>query len=292
MDNDKLMKLILAPSSHLGAYYKMIEQQEKIAKSLSPVLTIGASLQNIVRNYENFNRINKSFKVPIGISNTIQLLGNQPSPLTHSFSKYHYQLNAIVNAINPAFSRFIIDNSISNFRNTKSLTDIDFSIVSSFESIKDDYDEVVQAELETIKNNFETQPEFKNSIENLLSYGEFDITTDIYQAIANLIEKFVGITNSKTIALFLNIIITTYCILMPFYQNYQSVKTEERFSIKINLSEEKINDSDKNSETKTLNKVDSLKSIIELNEQKMNKKLDLINKKLDKLDDNKIKLKS
>ncbi len=297
MDNEKLMKLILATSSNLVEYYKIIERQERLSKMISPAMIMNPSIQQIVKNYENISKLNRSFQLPLSTSDTIQKLMIQSSEIANRYSKYYDQLNRFVKILNPSLSSFISQNSKGSFTNFDSIKDFDLLYINSFDSVKDDYDESVQVELDTLKDNFETKSEFQSEVADLLNNGTREITTDIYLAFAQIIEKYVGVINSRAIALFLSFIILTYTVLMPMYKNQLSSETEERLYIKI----EKIEETDKH----IIDKLDSIDYKVDKIEENVKKavddkfeksndkieeiktKIDLLNEKVDKLNNEK-----
>ncbi|MCX6236790.1 MAG: hypothetical protein NTY07_04380 [Bacteroidia bacterium] len=276
MDNDKLMKLILGPSSNLGAYYKILEQQEKLRKIYSPAITMNNSIQQIVKYYEVFDKINKRIELPLTTSETIRKLIEHTNEISLKYTKYYNQLNSIVGILNPSLYGFIQKNSSSNFTQADTINDIDLTYINSFDAVKDNYDDSVQDELDTLKENFETNDDFKNEITTLLENGTKNISTDVYIAFSQLIERYVGKLTSPSIALFLNFIIITYTILIPLYQIKLGNETEQRIDLKIEKAEDLIINSVDNKVEKVIEKSDD-------QFKNANAKLDSINDKIDKL---------
>lgn len=296
MNNEMMMKLLIAPSSNMNAYIKIIEQQEKLAKAVSPALSMSDSIKHIVRHYEKLNTANKQFKLPLTISDTLQSLISQSAQITDRYSKYYNQLNDIVKVLNPSLYNFFKQNTRESFQGDDSVNDIELGIVNSFDSVKEDFDESSQQELDDIKEAFENTSEFKENVESLLEKGSQEITTDIFLEFSKLIENYVGKKSSRAIGLFLNFLFFTYCILMPFYQNSLSSQTEERLSIQIendSISTEYKIESAKN---ETMIAFDSLSDDLKNQNEEIdtkvengfestNKKLDDIMEKLENMDD-------
>lgn len=260
MNNEEKMKLILSPSSNLVAFAKLIEQQERMAKIMAPALTMSSSIVNIARYYEDLNKTNKSFQYPFTISDTIENLVNQNSEITNRYSKYYNQLNDLVRILNPSLALFFKNNSSSSDKEHKSLNPIDIGVISSFNSVEDDYDETTQAELETVQVMFNSQLEFKEEVSQLINESTSEISTDIYLRFSQIIEKYVGVINAKTIGLFLNLILTTYFILIPLHQNYLSSESENSQIKRIENAEKGIKSEINKSSTEIQKKLDSLKS--------------------------------
>lgn len=277
MNNEEIMKLILSPSSKMVAFAKLIEQQERMAKTMAPALTMSNSILNIVRYYEDLNKINKNFQISFTISDTIKDLINQTSAITSKYSKYYNQLNDVVKILNPSLASFFKSNSSSVHNDYKTLNPIDFGILNSFESVNEEYDEITQTELEVIQGKFDSQMEFKEEVSLLINESTSEITTDIYLRFSQIIEKYVGIKNARTIALFLSLILTTYFILIPLYQNYLSSESENRQTKRIEKVENGVKLEIENSKTEILDKIQNT----ELQIDKLNEKLDEIKKKLD-----------
>jgi len=269
------MKLIISPSSNMVAFARLIEQQERIAKTMAPALTMNNSILNIARYYENLNK-NKSFQISFTISDTIKDLINQTSEITNRYSKYYNQLNDVVRILNPSLTSFLKSNSSSVFNDYKTLNPIDFGIINSFESVNNDYDETTQTELEEIKGKFDSQIEFKEAVSELINESTSVITTDIYLKFSQIIEKYVGIKNARTIALFLSLLLTIYFVVIPLYQNFSASESEHRQNERIENMEKGVKSEIENSKTEILDKFKDTESQID----KLNEKMDEISKKL------------
>lgn len=298
MRNDEIMKLILSPSSNMIAFANLIEQQERMAKSISPALIMNDSILKIAQYYDNLNKINKSIQIPYTISDTISSLLKQTSEITSKYSKYYNQLNDVIKTLHPSLSVFFKNNSSLTFDDHNYLNDIDLGIVNSFDSVDEDFDETTQSELNLINKAFESQQEFKEEVSELINESTPEITTDIYLRFSQIIEKYVGVNNARTIALFLSLILTTYFILIPLYQNYLSNESEIRQTIQIENVEEEIKSEIENSNTMLEDKMESFENetkdlhnsiedkfkVTEVQFDKLNDKLDEI---INKLDDSK-----
>lgn len=296
MNNEMMMKLLIAPSSNMSVYIKMIEQQEKLAKAISPALTMSNSIQHIVRHYEKLNAANKQFKFPLTISDTLQSLISQSAQITDKYSKYYNQLNDIVKVLNPSLYKFFSQNTRDSFQGSDSINDVELGVVNSFDSAKEDFDASSQQELNEIKTAFENSAEFKENVESLLDNGSQEITTDIFLEFAKLIENYVGKKSSRAVGLFFNFLFFTYCILMPFYQNSLSSQTEERLSIQIENNSISVEDKIESAKDETIAVIDSVLDDLEKQNddiatkvedglERTNSKLADIVKKIENIDD-------
>lgn len=276
MNNEGIINLILSPSGKLSALAKLLEQQERIAKSINPALTMSDSMLSIGRYYENLNK-NNNFQISFTIPEILKNLTTQTSDIASRYSKYHNQLNNFISALNPLLASFFENNSSSVINSYKTINPIDFGIINSFESINDNYDDKTQIELEEIKETLNSKPEFKEEVSGLINESTSEITTDIYFKFSQIIEKHVGKKNSKTIALFLSLLLTIYFVIIPLYQNYLSSESENRQIERIESVKKEIDSKIEDSKSEILEKIEEKESQNNL----VVEKLDEINEKLD-----------
>jgi hypothetical protein len=281
MYNDKMMKLILAPSHNLSAYFKIIEQQEKMAKMISPAMTYSDSIQRIINHHERLSKLTAKYQYPITITDTIQRLINQTERISTSYNKYFEQLNKITKILNPSLAAFTKTNTSLTFSSRGSVSQLDLGLINSFEPIQEDYDAETQNEIDKINDCFENNDDFKAEVIELVNESTTELTTDIYLALAQIIENYVGKINSRAIGLFLNFLITTYCILIPLYQIHLSNQSEERILYRIEKCEEDNQDENNKTKEELIGEIHFFKKELELTESRLN---EVIN---DKLNDSK-----
>lgn len=276
MNNDKLMKIILNPASDLRAYCRIIEQRIKLIDDFVQTELLSNSLNGLVKYFNILNAIRKDNEIPLTTTATIRNLIEQTTVLNNRYSNYYSQVNSIVNIINPSLLSFIHKNSNSNIESADVFKDVDLAYISFFDTIKDDYDKDAETEVNILKNLLETNNDLRTELSDFIKTNTGEVSTDVFEAFSQLLEKYISKLSAKTISLFFGILFLIYEILNPLYQVKLSNESEERIIMKIEKSANSVKSSISDKADKEIENFNAKDSII-------NDKLNSINKKLDRI---------
>jgi hypothetical protein len=281
---------MFSTSGNLDAYVKILEQRRKLENTFLNTDTMNNAIRYLAsKQAEQRNIANRQLQIPLEISNTLQKLIEHSESLSAKYSRYHNQLNDLIQAVNPSLNSFFSKNSRDNIYNAGFINDVELQVI---DSIKEEYDEEAQQELNEITDVFEKSPEFRDDVKSFMDDSSKAISTDIFMAFSQMIEKYVGLKTSRGIGLFLNLIFVVYGVLIPLHECSESNAKEERQKILIENTKEDIEEEITDAKNETIEYIDATKDElkesnkevlekIDNNQEETNKKFEDLEKRID-----------
>lgn len=218
----------------ISAYLSYIQRQERIASSISPLASLSEIIVKQIQNNEKFslnsslaltspllhliknvNPIEEKFGKTIALSNQISALFSSVNAHQSLFDKFYKQSDSIAKMINPSVSDLLNHHVKSHYDNLDSLTSLEAIYLQTFESVKDNYSEAVQVEIDEVTKELESNPSFLKEIQSLF-WGIVNdvIPQNTFDALKGILSKRFKIENEQTIMNILVVIFFTSTFLV------------------------------------------------------------------------------
>lgn len=220
-------KFDLTFGSNMSAFYRQLEEQERISKKFSVAESPVSLAIKQLKQDTGQSELNKVFSVLNAINDPIKQLTSLTatqelwnakfervfSPIWSQmeiFTKFHGQTAKMAKILNPSVSDFIQNNVRTNYAKAVSISAVEATYMETFERYMDEVDSETFKE---ITEDIISNPEWQEELKTLrTAFYQAYLSDEFTDAITDLVSRRLKMKNPKIVTAVITILIILYSI--------------------------------------------------------------------------------